>query len=112
MFVEALSFSLYDCLAPVFLFQRHRYNISTSREAAAFSSPVRERGVQEVTDGLERQRCDTDDGWERVPALSGPGNRVAGIVHALTDVAIKYRPFGPRLDTGTAPRSYLFRSLW
>lgn len=64
----------------------------TNREAAAFNSPVRERGVWVLIIECERRRCAT--GAAPVPALSGL-NYFSQTSHALTNVAIEFRPFGP-----------------
>ena len=66
-------------------------NSQDSREAATFSSPVRERGVAKST--MKRSaKGATPTTVELVPALSGLLQFFAVVIHALTDVAIECQP--------------------
>ena len=71
-----------DSLLFLTRFSCRRINHSTSREAAAFSSPVRERGVVKVSKSLsaEGALCETYEACAGSPGLDD----LFAVIHALT----------------------------
>jgi hypothetical protein len=69
-------------------------NHSTSREAAAFSSPVRERGVRSLSE-LERRRCDTCDTHEAGVGPPGLDDLFVDDPRPYGTWLLNVGPFGP-----------------
>ena len=68
-------------------------SLSTSREVAAFNRLARQRGEVAWTQN-ERERCDTNLAKALVPALRA-STFFPMMCHALTGMAIEFRPSGP-----------------